>query len=142
MTTPSHTPGSTGTSPAARHLGFSLHHVQLAIPPAGEDLARGFYGAVLGMEEIPKPPELARRGGAWFRSGGLEIHLGVEASFRPARKAHPGILTDDLDGLGDRLGAAGVEVRPDELLPGFRRFYVDDCFGNRLEFLQPHPSAG
>lgn len=118
---------------------FSLHHVQLAIPVHGEDRARGFYGDVLGLEEVPKPRELAARGGAWFRAGGLEIHLGVEEPFAPAKKAHPGILTDHLDALQARLGDAGVEVRPDDLFPGFRRFYVDDCFGNRLEFLQPGP---
>jgi catechol 2,3-dioxygenase-like lactoylglutathione lyase family enzyme len=116
---------------------FSLHHVQLAIPEGGEDRARGFYGDVLGLEEIPKPPALAARGGAWFRGGGLEIHLGVEKPFTPAKKAHPGILTHDLEGLRARLVDAGIDVRPDALLPGFRRFYVDDCFGNRLEFLQP-----
>jgi catechol 2,3-dioxygenase-like lactoylglutathione lyase family enzyme len=116
---------------------FSLHHVQLAIPAGSEDRARGFYGDVLGLDEIPKPPALAGRGGAWFRGGGLEIHLGVEEPFAPATKAHPGILTHDLGGVQARLTAAGIDVRPDDLLPGFRRFYVDDCFGNRLEFLQP-----
>jgi catechol 2,3-dioxygenase-like lactoylglutathione lyase family enzyme len=118
---------------------FSLHHVQLAIPADGEDRARGFYGELLGLEEIPKPPALTARGGAWFRGGGLEIHLGIEEPFVPARKAHPGILTHDLESLRTRLVDAGVEVRPDGLFPGFRRFYADDCFGNRLEFLQPDP---
>jgi catechol 2,3-dioxygenase-like lactoylglutathione lyase family enzyme len=118
---------------------FSLHHVQLAIPADGEDRARAFYGELLGLEEIPKPPALTARGGAWFRGGGLEIHLGIEEPFVPARKAHPGILTHDLESLRTRLVDAGVEVRPDGRLPGFQRFYVDDCFGNRLEFLQPDP---
>lgn len=118
---------------------FSLHHVQLAIPPGGEDLARGFYSDVLGLDEVPKPPSLADRGGAWFRAGGLEIHLGVEEEFVPARKAHPGILTHDLAALRARLTDVGVEVRGDDLFPGYQRFYVDDCFGNRLEFLQPDP---
>ena len=118
---------------------FSLHHVQLAIPVHGEDRARGFYGEVLGLEEVPKPPALAARGGVWFRGGELEVHLGVEEPFVPAKKAHPGILADDLEALQARLVGAGLEVRPDELLPGFRRFYLDDCFGNRLEFLQPAP---
>ena len=118
---------------------FSLHDVQLAIPARGEDRARGFYGEVLGLDEIPKPPALAARGGVWFRGGGLEIHLGIEAPFVPAKKAHPGIVTHDLDSLRTRLVDAGSEVRPDDLFPGFQRFYVDDCFGNRLEFLQPDP---
>ncbi len=116
---------------------LALHHVQLAMPRGEEDAARTFYGDALGLDEVTKPPELAARGGAWFRSGALEIHLGVEGGFTPARKAHPGILTDDLDGLAARLAAAGHEVRPDGAFPGHRRFYVDDCFGNRLEFLQP-----
>jgi len=116
---------------------YALHHVQLAIPAGGEDRARAFYGNLLGLDELAKPPELAARGGVWFRGGALEIHLGVEEPFAPARKAHPGIQVDDLDGLQERLASAGIEVRPDGLLPGHRRFYVDDCFGNRLEFLQP-----
>ncbi|MFA9447070.1 glyoxalase [Egicoccus sp. AB-alg6-2] len=118
---------------------FTLHHVQLAIPPAGEDRARGFYGDVLGLDEVPKPSALATRGGVWFRGGGLEIHLGVEDPFVPARKAHPGILAHDLESVRSRLTDAGFEIRPDGLLPGFQRFYVDDCFGNRLEFLRPSP---
>lgn len=118
---------------------FTLHHVQLAMPPGGEAGARDFYGRVLGLDEIAKPDALAARGGVWFRGGGLELHLGVEDPFIPARKAHPGILTHDLRGLQARFGEAGIEVRPDGLLPGFDRFYVDDCFGNRLEFLRPSP---
>jgi catechol 2,3-dioxygenase-like lactoylglutathione lyase family enzyme len=118
---------------------FSLHHVQLAIPAGGEDRARGFYGDVLGLEEVPKPAALATRGGVWFRGGGLEIHLGIEEPFLAAKKAHPGILTHDLEAVRRRLTDAGYEVRDDGLLPGFQRFYVDDCFGNRLEFLRPDP---
>jgi catechol 2,3-dioxygenase-like lactoylglutathione lyase family enzyme len=114
-----------------------IHHVQLAAPPGSEDALRAFYAGVLGLEEIPKPPALAARGGAWFRGPGIELHLGVEQDFRPARKAHPGILVDDLDALAARLNAAGHETRPDDLFPGHRRFYADDPAGNRLEFLQP-----
>ena len=114
-----------------------LHHVQLAMPRGEEDRARAFYGGVLGLTEIDKPPVLAARGGAWFRGGGLELHLGVEDAFAPARKAHPGILTDDLDGVAARLEAAGIPPRRDGDFPGHRRFYADDPFGNRLEFLQP-----
>jgi catechol 2,3-dioxygenase-like lactoylglutathione lyase family enzyme len=109
----------------------AFHHVQLAMPPGAEERARAFYGGALGMREVAKPAALAARGGAWFRAGELELHLGVERDFRPARQAHPGIVVDDLDGLAARLRAAGAD------LPGHRRFYVDDCFGNRLEFLQP-----
>ena len=115
---------------------FAIHHVQLAMPRGEEDAARRFYVGLLGMHEAPKPPILAERGGVWFRLDSLEIHLGVEDGFTPARKAHPGILTDELDALASRLSTAGVAVTPDSALPGFRRFYVDDCFGNRLEFLE------
>lgn len=117
---------------------YRLHHVQLAIPAGGEDDARAFYGDVLGMSEITKPDELAKRGGCWFRSGALELHLGVEEPFAPARKAHPGIVVADLDEVAMRLQAGGYDTRYDDAFPGFRRFYTDDCFGNRLEFLQPH----
>ncbi|HEX3908022.1 MAG TPA: VOC family protein [Mycobacteriales bacterium] len=114
-----------------------LHHTQLAMPVAEEDRARAFYVDVLGMAEIAKPPVLAARGGAWFRAGGVELHLGVEGDFRPARKAHPGILVTDLGGLAARLSAAGVCPEWDSEFPGHRRFYAADPFGNRLEFLQP-----
>lgn len=114
-----------------------IHHVQLAAPPGSEPLMRDFYAGLLGLTEVAKPPALAARGGAWFRAPGIEIHIGVEGGFRPARKAHPGILVSDLDAMAEHLRAAGHEVRPDGMLPGFRRFYVDDPVGNRLELLEP-----
>jgi catechol 2,3-dioxygenase-like lactoylglutathione lyase family enzyme len=116
-----------------------IHHVQLAAPPGAEQLMRDFYANTLGLAEVAKPPVLAARGGVWFRADGIEIHIGVEDGFRPARKAHPGILVRDLDAMAELLRAAGHDVRPDDLLPGFRRFYVDDPVGNRLELLEPHP---
>ncbi|MEV5738967.1 VOC family protein [Microbispora rosea] len=118
-------------------FGYRLHHVQLAIPAGAEDDCRAFYVDVLGMTEIGKPPVLAARGGLWVRAGALEIHLGVEEDFRPARKAHPGILVAGLDDLAARLAAAGVEVSWDPHFPGHRRFYAHDNVGNRLEFLSP-----
>ncbi|GAA0370388.1 VOC family protein [Microbispora corallina] len=118
-------------------FGYGLHHVQLAIPPGSEDACRAFYVGVLGLTEIRKPPELAARGGLWVRADTLEIHLGVEEDFRPARKAHPGILVTGLDDLAARLVAAGVEVAWDAHFPGHRRFYAHDNVGNRLEFLSP-----
>ena len=114
-----------------------LHHVQLAIPPGGEDACRVFWGGVLGMTEIEKPPVLAARGGCWFRGGELEVHLGVEQEFAPARKAHPGVLVSELRDLAQVLEAAGVEVTWDPEFPGHDRFYAADPFGNRLEFLEP-----
>ena len=114
-----------------------LHHVQVACPAGSEDDLRAFYGGVLGMGEVPKPPVLAARGGVWFRSGQAEIHCGVEDGFSPARKAHPGLLTDDLDGLAAAWEAAGHPVQWDPEFPGHRRFYVSDPVGNRLELLEP-----
>ena len=114
-----------------------LHHVQLAVPPGSEETCRAFWGGVLGMTEVEKPPVLAARGGCWFSGGGVEVHLGVEESFAPARKAHPGILVEDLAGLAHTLETAGVDVTWDPEFPGLDRFYAHDPFGNRLEFLEP-----
>jgi catechol 2,3-dioxygenase-like lactoylglutathione lyase family enzyme len=114
-----------------------LHHMQLAMPRGEEAAARNFFVGVLGMAEIDKPPVLAARGGAWFRAGGLELHLGVEDDFQPARKAHPGILVTDLDEVVRRLRDADQDVTWDADFPGFRRVYAHDPFGNRLEFLEP-----
>ena len=114
-----------------------LHHVQLAIPAGGEDACRAFWGGVLGMDELEKPPVLAARGGCWFRGGGIEVHLGVEQEFVPARKAHPGFLVSGLRELAETLSDAGVTVTWDGEFPGHDRFYADDPFGNRLEFLEP-----
>lgn len=91
---------------------------------------------VLGFVEIPKPPELARRGGFWCTLGDVEIHIGIEEAFEPARKAHPAFLVSDLDTIADRLRAADHDVEVDHLFPGHRRFYSTDPFGNRLEFLE------
>jgi catechol 2,3-dioxygenase-like lactoylglutathione lyase family enzyme len=114
-----------------------IHHVQLACPAGSEDGLRAFYGGVLGLTEVEKPPALAGRGGCWFRGFGIELHLGVEPDFRPARKAHPGLLVSNLDGWAERLTAAGYPVAFDRDFPGLRRFYSEDPHGNRLEFLEP-----
>ncbi len=113
----------------------ALHHIQLAMPEGGEDMARAFYSDVLGLTEVPKPPVLAARGGVWFENGAVRFHLGVEMPFRPAAKAHPAFEVSDLAALEARLSERGFTVRPDDDLAGYRRFYVADPFGNRLEFL-------
>ena len=114
-----------------------LHHLQLAMPRGAEETARSFYAGLLGLEEIPKPPNLARRGGVWFRLGTIQLHLGVEDDFRPAKKAHPAFHVEDLPVMVERCRQAGVPVVTDEPLPGFDRVYVADPFGNRLELLEP-----
>ena len=114
-----------------------LDHVQLAMPAGEEDAATAFYSGLLGLPRVPKPPNLEARGGCWFESGPVRLHLGVEADFRPARKAHPALLVADLPGLVARLAAGGVVARTDEPLAGYDRVYVDDPFGNRIELMEP-----
>ncbi|MGN6522362.1 MAG: methyltransferase domain-containing protein [Actinomycetes bacterium] len=121
-------------------LVAELHHVQLAAPPGSEPVLREFYSGVLGLPEIAKPAVLAARGGAWFRSGALELHLGVEEDFQPARKAHPGLRLPDvaaLQAVAERLEAAGYAVTWDDGFPGHRRLYTADPHGNRLELMAP-----
>ena len=113
-----------------------MHHVQVAIPSGAEPAARRFYGGLLGLSEIAKPASLADRGGAWFACGEQQIHCGIEPEVAASRR-HPAMLTDDLDSLRQRLVAAGVAISEDRQIPGFRRFYAEDPFGNRLEFLEP-----
>ena len=115
-----------------------IDHVQVAAPPGCEDEARAFYGGLLGLEELPKPEALAARGGCWFRAGAQELHVGVEEPFAPARKAHPGLVVDDLDALADaaaRRRAQSVASRRSRS-PASTRFHVADPFGNRLELRQ------
>ena len=114
----------------------ALDHVQLAMPAGEEARARAFYGAALGIPEVPKPPHLAARGGCWFESDTVKIHLGVDAAFRPARKAHPALLVEDLPQLVERLRAGGYELADDEPLEGFDRIYAYDPFGNRIELME------
>jgi catechol 2,3-dioxygenase-like lactoylglutathione lyase family enzyme len=115
-----------------------LDHVQLAMPAGGEEVATAFYEGVLGIPRVPKPAALAARAGCWFEDGqGLRLHLGVDADFRPARKAHPALAVDDWPALATRLAAAGIETRDGDA-PGQR--YVDDPFGNRIELIEePSP---
>lgn len=113
-----------------------IDHVQVAALAGREAEARAFYGALLGLEELPKPEPLRSRGGCWFRAGAQELHVGVEDPFAPARKAHPGFVVDDLEALRGRLREAGRDPRDDDTIPGTTRFYAEDPFGNRLEFRQ------
>jgi catechol 2,3-dioxygenase-like lactoylglutathione lyase family enzyme len=113
-----------------------IDHVQIAAPKGCEAAAREFYGGLLGMPEVQKPETLRARGGCWFQCGQQQLHVGVEAEFRPAKKAHPAFEVDDLEALRQRLAGAGVKLTEDDALPGTRRFYAEDPWGNRLEFLE------
>ncbi|MHB8574586.1 MAG: VOC family protein [Dehalococcoidia bacterium] len=115
-----------------------LDHVQLAMPAglAHEAEARAFYGGVLGMTEAPKPEPLIGRGGCWFEAPGAVLHVGVEADFTPARKAHPAFLVEDLKAAHETLRRAGAPVTSDDTLPDVRRVYTADPFGNRIELIQ------
>lgn len=112
----------------------AIDHVQIAAPPGCEPAARRFYGELLGLSEIEKPPQLRARGGCWFTCGAQQLHIGVEADFRPAKKAHPAFNVANLASLRQTLLAAGVPVVDDAAIPGVTRFYAEDPFGNRLEF--------
>jgi len=112
-----------------------IDHVQVAGPPGCEPAARAFYGDLLGLREIPKPPILAARGGVWFEVGAHELHIGVDENFRAARKAHPALTCSDIDELAGRLALAGARVDWNDEISGVRRFYTIDPFGNRLEIV-------
>ena len=118
---------------------IALDHVQLAMPAGREPEARAFYAGLLGLAEVAKPPNLVKRGGCWFERGAVKVHLGVEEAFRPARKAHPAFLVDDLPALAADLEGAGHPVTPDREIAGVGRAFVDDPFGNRIELIQASP---
>jgi catechol 2,3-dioxygenase-like lactoylglutathione lyase family enzyme len=124
---------SSGSAP--RIVG--IDHVQLAMPagPEADAEAEAFFSGLLGLPRVPKPPQLAARGGCWFELGAAKVHLGVEEDFRPARKAHPALRVEDLEGLCRRLEAAGHPTRRTEDVPGTPQWYVDDPFGNRIELI-------
>jgi catechol 2,3-dioxygenase-like lactoylglutathione lyase family enzyme len=113
-----------------------IDHVQLAAPKDCELAAREFYGSMLGLAEIEKPASLGARGGCWFQCGDQQIHIGVEIPFQPAKKAHPAFAVADLGKLRESLVAHGVKITEDDSLPGTDRFFAEDPWGNRLEFLE------
>lgn len=116
---------------------LEIEHVQLAMPKGKEDDARQFYVLALGMEEVPKPENLAKRGGCWFQTGAVRVHLGVDVDFHPAKKAHPAFIVSDLSTLRQKLIGFGYLCNDDEPLVGFHRTYVNDPFGNRIELMEP-----
>jgi catechol 2,3-dioxygenase-like lactoylglutathione lyase family enzyme len=115
---------------------LDFDHVNLAIPTGEEDKARAFYAGVLGLSEIEKPESLQRRGGCWFGNGRLQVHLGIEDGFRPARRAHPAFLVEGLDELKARCEAAGHKIVDDRGNPDYHRFFTSDPFGNRIECME------
>lgn len=114
----------------------AIDHVQVSAPAGCETDARKFYGEVLGLTEVPKPAELQKRGGAWFQCGKQQIHVGIEAAFSPAKKAHPAFLVNGLEGLQQRLREYGIPFQEDFLVPGVNRIHAEDPYGNRLEFME------
>ncbi|ENY80841.1 VOC family protein [Sphingopyxis sp. MC1] len=120
-------------------FALALDHVQIAMPMGGEAQARAFYGALLGLAELPKPADMAARGGCWFALGDRQLHLGVEGDFRPARKAHVALATDALDALRARVEAHGHPTKDDSPVDGRYRFFTEDPFGNRIEFMDRTP---
>jgi catechol 2,3-dioxygenase-like lactoylglutathione lyase family enzyme len=116
---------------------LSIDHVQIAMPAGGEDSARSFYMDVLGFAEIPKPAELAKRGGLWFQSENVQLHLGIEPNFQAARKAHPAFIVDDLNSFITKAESAGFKTDISQpSLDGFKRAHVFDPFGNRIELME------
>jgi hypothetical protein len=118
---------------------LAIDHVQIAMPIGGEVQARAFFGDLLELEELPKPADMAERGGCWFAAGQHQIHLGVEADFRPAKKAHIALQTSNLAELRARFEAAGYATVDDVPVDGRHRFFSTDPFGNRIEFLEATP---
>jgi catechol 2,3-dioxygenase-like lactoylglutathione lyase family enzyme len=112
-----------------------IDHVQFAMPAGQEAVAREFFCGVLGMAEIPKPAELAKRGGCWFQAGNVQVHLGVETDFRPAKKAHPALRCKNYDALLANLAASGLRAEDASDIPGVRRCHIHDPFGNRIELV-------
>ena len=112
-----------------------IDHIQLSMPAGGEDEARRFYGGVLGLREVAKPPELAGRGGCWFAGSGTAVHIGVERDFRPLAKAHAALLVRDLAHTREAMATAGVPIHEDDSGMSVRRCYVHDPFGNRIELV-------
>lgn len=127
--------------PAGQYRLVGLDHVQLAMPAGDAAVAQAvsFYSDLLGLVRVPKPPELEVRGGCWFENGDVTLHLGVEADFRAARKAHPALLVDGLDGLLRRAEETGYDTVRVEVVPGQPQCYIDDPFGNRIEFVPRRP---
>lgn len=122
-------------------LALAIDHVQVAMPVGGEAEARAFFGGLLGLAELPKPADMAARGGCWFALGDRQLHMGAERDFRPAKRAHVALATDALDDLRAHLERAGFTTHDDSVIDGRHRFFTEDPFGNRIEFMDRTPRA-
>ncbi|MBS4196518.1 VOC family protein [Lederbergia citri] len=114
----------------------AIDHIQLAAPKGGEEEARRFFNGILGLEEVEKPETLKKNGGVWFAYGNVQIHVGIEEPFSPAKKAHPAFEVENIEELKKHLLENNVDIIEDNRLPGANRFYVSDPFGNRIEVLE------
>ncbi|MGE7604098.1 VOC family protein [Peribacillus sp. NPDC097675] len=114
----------------------TIDHIQLAAPKGSEDIARKFFQDTLGLDEVEKPESLKKRGGLWFQFGNHQIHIGIEEPFYPAKKAHPAFAIENLEALKQHLLTNGIDVKNDDRIPGVKRFFISDPFGNRMEFLE------
>ncbi|MBL3644989.1 VOC family protein [Bacillus sp. RHFB] len=114
----------------------SIDHIQLAAPKGSEETARKFFKNILGFDEVEKPEELKKRGGVWFEFANYQIHIGIEEPFYPAKKAHPAFEIENIEELKKHLVTNGIDVIEDDKLPGAKRFYISDPFGNRMELLE------
>jgi len=115
---------------------LSIDHVQIAIPIASENRARAFYSGILGFTEVAKPPQMAERKSIWFIAGAVNLHLGIEPDFTPAKRAHPALIVEGLDAILAACERAAISAKPDTSFNGFRRVHVFDPFGNRLELME------
>jgi catechol 2,3-dioxygenase-like lactoylglutathione lyase family enzyme len=115
---------------------LGLDHVQIAIPVGGEERAREFYDGILKFSEVEKPAAMTGRKSIWFVAGPVNLHLGIDAEFHPAKRAHPAFVVDNLDDIVAACESAGLATRPDVGFGDFRRVHVFDPFGNRLELME------
>jgi predicted enzyme related to lactoylglutathione lyase len=115
---------------------LNIDHIQITIPVTSEDRARAFYSGILGFTEIEKPPQMVQRKSIWFVAGAVNLHLGIEPHFHPAKRAHPAFVVEGLDAILAACERAGLITKPDTSFNGFRRVHVFDPFGNRLELME------
>ncbi len=133
--------GRLGLIPPRPNMILGLDHLQIAMPVGGEVAAIEFYAGVLGLQQLPKPPELAVRGGCWFATPTVQIHLGADPDFSPEKKGHPAFIVEDRPAMRAALEHAGFAPRNGATVDGVTQLFCDDPFGNRIEFVAAPPDA-